>query len=133
MYLCAMNLVVDIGNTQQKACLFEQGKTVHSIKKKSLTDNDFLTLLSHTQKPETPTIISSVSSVPENILKNIPVKPIFFSHKTAMPIKIGYKSPETLGTDRLAAAVAATSIFPEENIEINPISPTMMNLLTFFL
>jgi len=116
MYLCTMNLVVDIGNTQQKACLFEQGKMIHLVKKKKLKDNDFLSLLDFNKNPVIPTIISSVGTVPDSLLKTFPIKPILFSYKTPIPISIAYKTPETLGTDRIAAAVAATSLFPNRNV-----------------
>ncbi len=37
------------------------------------------------------------------------------SHETALPIVNGYKTPETLGRDRLAAIVAANDLFPQKN------------------
>ena len=116
MYLCKMNLVVDIGNTQQKASLFEHGKMIHFVKKKKLNDNDFLSLVEFSKKPKIRSIISSVTSVSDQLLKNFAIKPILFSHKTPIPISIAYKTPETLGTDRIAAAVAATNIFPNKNV-----------------
>ena len=39
-----------------------------------------------------------------------------FSHKTSLPICIKYKTPETLGLDRIANAVAANALFPNENV-----------------
>lgn len=39
---------------------------------------------------------------------------LLLSHETNMPIKIGYKTPETLGRDRIAVAIAANSMYPEE-------------------
>lgn len=37
------------------------------------------------------------------------------THKTALPIKNQYKTPKTLGRDRLSVAVAAAGIFPKKN------------------
>lgn len=37
------------------------------------------------------------------------------SHKTALPITNAYKTPETLGRDRLSVAVAAADLFPKKN------------------
>lgn len=39
---------------------------------------------------------------------------ILLSHETNMPIKIKYKTPETLGRDRMAVAIAANSLYPNE-------------------
>lgn len=39
-----------------------------------------------------------------------------FEHGCRLPIKIRYKTPETLGRDRIAAAVAANRLFPGEAI-----------------
>ncbi len=41
-------------------------------------------------------------------------KVIILDHKTTMPIKIHYKTPETLGRDRIAVAIAANSLYPNE-------------------
>jgi type III pantothenate kinase len=43
---------------------------------------------------------------------------IFLNAGTPIPIKNQYKTPETLGNDRLANAVGATIIFPEKNVLI---------------
>jgi type III pantothenate kinase len=43
---------------------------------------------------------------------------LLLSADTPLPIKNLYHSPETLGYDRLAAAVGATTLFPDRNILI---------------
>ena len=45
-------------------------------------------------------------------------KAICFDEKTLLPITIGYRTPHTLGYDRIAAAVGAQSLFPQQNILI---------------
>jgi type III pantothenate kinase len=45
-------------------------------------------------------------------------KLIHFTHKTAIPLKNLYGTPETLGCDRLAAAVGASALFPATNCMI---------------
>lgn len=37
------------------------------------------------------------------------------THLSKMPIELDYTTPETLGTDRIAAAVGALHLFPEQN------------------
>jgi len=41
---------------------------------------------------------------------------IELDHHTDLPIENVYESPETLGKDRLAAAVGANELFPDQNI-----------------
>ena len=59
-------------------------------------------------------ILSSVVSFPASIsgwLKKR-VRYLELDHHTALPIINRYRSPETLGNDRLAAAVAGAAIYP---------------------
>ena len=41
---------------------------------------------------------------------------LIFSYKTPLPIRLRYETPETLGLDRIANAVAANALFPNENV-----------------
>ena len=41
---------------------------------------------------------------------------IRFSHQCRLPIKMRYASPETLGTDRIANAVGANALYPNQNV-----------------
>ena len=43
---------------------------------------------------------------------------IYLDERVALPVKIGYETPETLGKDRLAAVVGATYLRPGRNILI---------------
>ena len=59
-------------------------------------------------------IVSSVANEPDflhHVLNN--VKYIKFNHQTPIPIINQYETPETLGLDRLALAVAATKLAPK--------------------
>ncbi len=63
-----------------------------------------------------PVIISSVRKNLSELEDLFPEKEsIVLSHKTSLPIKLDYKTPETLGPDRIALSVGAHHIFPEEN------------------
>ena len=46
------------------------------------------------------------------------VSHVQFNAQTKLPITIDYKTPETLGRDRIAAAVGARSLLPETNVLI---------------
>lgn len=112
-----MQLCIDIGNTRIKSAVFKDRESLHSAffeKDVLLHVKEIFTqfpLISHS-------IISSV--VPENnelegFLRSR-TKFIFFDHATYIPVKNNYQSPETLGKDRLAAAIGAWALFPNEDI-----------------
>jgi len=41
-------------------------------------------------------------------------KVLVLSHKSKMPVEIAYETPQTLGRDRMAVAIAANSMYPEQ-------------------
>lgn len=66
-------------------------------------------------------ILSSVKPVDDELLQFLSGNFDFFielDHRTEIPIKNLYETPETLGKDRLAAAVGANELFPNQNILI---------------
>lgn len=98
-----MNLVVDIGNTEIKTATFLNGKIVH----KAILDE--LELSKELLKEWDGVIISSVKTIPDT------KGAITLSNTTPLPITIDYKTPATLGVDRIAAAVGAYELFPNNN------------------
>ncbi|HKM92664.1 MAG TPA: type III pantothenate kinase [Prolixibacteraceae bacterium] len=115
-----LNLIIDIGNTLTKIAIFEKGEIIVSFTTDSLTEHDVAAL-----KTDHPTInsaiISSVrqSSTPIiNSLKNEFEFVIELDHNTPLPIINCYKTPETLGKDRIAAAVGANFLYPQQNLLI---------------
>ncbi len=113
-----MNLVIDIGNTRTKLALFKNGEIIFN------TTWDEL-LLANIQKiiidyPEiNKGIISSVKDYPIEIKEYLNKSLRHFielDHNTAIPLKNHYKTPETLGKDRIAAVVGANQLFPKQNI-----------------
>lgn len=66
-------------------------------------------------------ILSSVKPVDDELLQFLSGNFDLFielDHQTEIPIKNRYETPETLGKDRLAAAVGANELFPDQNILI---------------
>ncbi|CAN5457045.1 type III pantothenate kinase [soil metagenome] len=108
-----MNLVVDVGNSFTKIGLFEGNDLVSQQKKNNMEE---VLLYIHKQQPEN-LIIASVAAYTELLEKQIgnKIKTLFFNAETPVPINNKYDTPETLGSDRLAAAVAANFLFPREN------------------
>lgn len=105
-------LVIDFGNTLVKTAIFCNDEIIELFTEKSL-EIPFLESLTK-RYPAKHAIISSVISVPDKMLDFLDKHFILLelSHKTPVPIENLYKTPETLGRDRLAVAVAAAGMFP---------------------
>jgi type III pantothenate kinase len=114
-----MNLIVDIGNTSTKLAVFEgKIKLSHSrINELSCEELEKELRGYKIQKA----IVSSVKKLPPFIsdmfFTNIPFVHIL-SAKSSLPFKIEYDTPETLGSDRIAAAAGAFNLFPGEEVLI---------------
>lgn len=69
----------------------------------------------------TDSIISSVVNIEAAVVNTLNRRSqhfVLFDHMTPVPIINRYETPQTLGQDRLAAAVGAKSICPDENLLI---------------
>ena len=113
-----MNLVIDIGNSQTKVAIFDAGKIVEIICMESLNITR-LGDLKRNYPALNQAILSSVAVVDVELLKVL--KKDFgyfieFDHHTAVPIGNLYESKETLGLDRLAAAVGGIVLFPNKEL-----------------
>lgn len=114
-----MNFVIDIGNTFTKMALFEGGRMA-AFTSFAGVDAGKVRRFCELNPAIRFAIISSVKEYPaeiDNFLQNH-FKTILFGHHTPIPIKNLYHSPETLGNDRLAAAVSAWGMFRGSNILI---------------
>jgi type III pantothenate kinase len=114
-----VKLIIDIGNTVAKLVAFDGEEPVEEIK----TSNDTLAdLPAFTRKYHfTCGIVGSVIGIPaavEEKLEGLSFPILHFTPDTPIPICNKYKSPETLGSDRLAAAVGASILKPEKDILI---------------
>jgi len=105
-----MNLIIDIGNTRTKYYLFEKNEIVQQYvffnsEEKKIEKQ--LKKLSFTK-----VIISTTSELPSfyNSINFIEV-----DNETPLPLKIDYKTPKTLGSDRMGLAVGAKTLFPNKN------------------
>ena len=114
----ARQLIVDIGNSSAKIALFdgdtltEQCCVSHTMLPKALKDKSLDTTISAA-------IISSVVPLNEAIeetLEMLPYPCLRMSAQLKMPFDIAYKTPETLGPDRLAAVAEACAQQPGHNL-----------------
>src|ERR1700677_147724 len=112
-----MNLAIDIGNSRVKTGLFAKGKLL----KNNAYDSFSLSTLQSIFKENSGidhAILCSVKKYPAGVKKFLSSHSRFIelNYKTPVPVKIGYKSPKTLGMDRLAAICGAYAISKKGNI-----------------
>ena len=112
------NLVVDAGNSSVKMFLFDNGKIEHCIKCRELAE--ILPSIESIVPTESigHCIVSSVSIEADDISAILrPYFPVIvFSVSLKLPILIKYSTPETLGSDRVAAVVGAVVRYPHRNL-----------------
>ncbi|MDR3062042.1 MAG: type III pantothenate kinase [Dysgonamonadaceae bacterium] len=112
-----MNIVIDQGNTSAKIAIYERRKLLASFIFRFLRSNQLLKLLNEFSPSQG--IFSSVADVdPEvvNFLKERLNRFILLDENTPVPIKIQYETPQTLGRDRIASAVAVYTKYPDHNL-----------------
>jgi type III pantothenate kinase len=105
-----MNFVVDLGNTYGKVGVFEGNNLVERAGK--LKDEELIAyLMGHS--PEN-VLISSVRKQDGFIAERLGghVNCIYLNQDTPLPIKLKYRTPQTLGVDRIAGVVGANYLFP---------------------
>ncbi|MBO7481605.1 MAG: type III pantothenate kinase [Bacteroidales bacterium] len=112
------NLVVDAGNTSIKMFLFENGEIAKSLKCSDVAE--LLPALESAVSVDrvAKCIVSSVSTEQENIASVFgSLFPVMrFSPSLRFPISIRYATPNTLGSDRVAAVVGAAKRYPKRNV-----------------
>lgn len=113
-----MNLIVDLGNTRIKFAVFDANAKVvfsHTLLKRyagslmsKLPSNIIIdhAILCNTSVPD-PQLMDDLNGFDEFI---------HLDKHTKLPISNMYETPETLGRDRLAAAVGASLRFPDEDV-----------------
>jgi len=109
-----MNLAIDIGNTLTKLAIFNDADIVENKVTEELTD---LLLASFFEKYHIKNCIySTVVNKKEDEILLKKYNFLHLNHLTPLPLSIKYKSPETLGIDRIAAVIGAYSIYKETDI-----------------
>lgn len=113
-----MNLTIDIGNTKIKLALFDRhnlvdfGSFLYGDESKILQwiqDRTFdKAILSSVQMEEHPLVRSIIHET----------HAIRFDYKQSLPIQLNYRTPQTLGHDRIASMCGAISLYPNTNLFI---------------
>ena len=115
-----MNLTIDMGNTRVKYAVFDGGTVVsdgcseefdEAVIDRILAAHPGITqaIVATTRGP----VDDTVALVRRRIGRCLRLSP-----QLPLPIRNGYTTPETLGEDRLAAAVGAASLYPGRNLLI---------------
>lgn len=109
-----MNLSIDLGNTYAKTGLFSEGKLVET--NWNLTYQE---LIEYVESVHPQNIMASSVSYSEEQLMSDFSKTTSNIHllknTTPVPISKLYDTPETLGADRIAAAIGAKVLYPQDN------------------
>ncbi len=114
-----MNLILDFGNTQTKLALFLNKEL---IKKCTFTKNasaEIENILNEFKEIKR-SILSSVIKHDEQITTLLQEKTTFYelTTHTKLSFTLNYKTPETLGKDRIAAVAGAISLYPKKSLLI---------------
>lgn len=108
------NLTIDNGNTSVKVAYFI-GTRLVATNRFVRRDARLLDRFISTYKPDTAIVCSTASSDASRRIEQLaqqrcPSGVLQLTHETPMPIRLGYRTPATLGRDRIATAVGAWSL-----------------------
>lgn len=116
-----MNLIIDIGNTRTKVAVMQEGRIVaqHAVER---LDPLWLDQLIDRCGRISQAIICSTgedtAALAEQLRRRMPLVIDFAPAATPVPLANLYDTPETLGADRLAAAVGAAELYPGRDLLI---------------
>ncbi len=113
-----IDLIVDIGNSACKVAVSQEGQLVREYKFPGATIDSEIRKIASGEQFESIIISSVADNIEGDLLsffKEVGKKIIFLDSTTPIPIINKYISVNTLGADRIAAAVAAHSLFPNDD------------------
>ncbi len=112
-----MKLIIDFGNTFTKLAVFRQYIIIKQYQFNNLNVIDIENIIEKYPQIRS-VIVSSVINYSDEIKQYLKNKLSFFEldHLTLIPIINKYKSPKTLGKDRIAAVVAAATLYPNKHV-----------------
>jgi type III pantothenate kinase len=111
-----MQLIIDVGNTKIKLAIFQGDKL---LEKREAYLETFVEVVIDLVKDHAveKAIISSVGRLNEQQMRAVQNRfpTVVLNHTTTLPFKNAYKTPETLGVDRLALVSAYAKAYPKQN------------------
>lgn len=112
------NMIIDIGNTRMKVALYVRNQLDGVLTFSNRAHRQVADLVENTQAEHG--IISNVTNLPRPLSdvfhENLSI--IELNGTTPLPIKLEYKTLDTLGSDRIANAVGAYKNYPNKNVLI---------------
>ncbi|MET2986284.1 type III pantothenate kinase [Aureibaculum conchae] len=112
-----MNLIIDIGNTRTKIAVFDGDNRVRSLISEYNNINSNIKKLVK-EYPIKNVINASVSNTLLDLDLNKFDTYVELNYQTKVPFINKYKTPKTLGVDRIALASAAAYQYPKKNVLI---------------
>ncbi len=111
-----MNLIFDIGNTLAKIAIVDGQNIVFHKSYQNLCLQDIEAIIKN--HPINKVIISIVGKINPEVLSFLEsnFKTLVLNKNTKLPIKNHYGTPNTLGYDRIAVAVAANFLHPKKDV-----------------
>ncbi|MEZ4910685.1 MAG: type III pantothenate kinase [Saprospiraceae bacterium] len=125
-------LVIDVGNTSRKFAIFrERNLTVIHKAKNEVEENAVLQKLNLLKVKSC--IVSASGQISISLYQWLESKDftiLYFTSSTSIPLSIKYDTPETLGKDRIAGAIASLHYFPKgDTITIDMGTCITMNVI----
>jgi type III pantothenate kinase len=112
-----VNIVIDQGNASAKVALFDKDKLMTSFIYKPLREEQMEKILNqYSPRYGILSAVADVSPAVTGLLKNRLERFIEWNGTLSLPVEVMYRTPETLGKDRLAAVVGAQHIRPHSDI-----------------
>jgi type III pantothenate kinase len=120
----AMNIVVDRGNTLIKVGFFQKDQCLDVLTYNSLSGSQLVEIIGEYEKKYPGHgkvrfgIISSVVKDSGSFINGLKdrITVLELNSTLPVPVRIRYKTPFSLGNDRIAAAVGAISLFPNADL-----------------
>jgi type III pantothenate kinase len=112
------SIILDIGNSRAKLFVTDGVEILYSSTYKTVADLEKVFALYPQIKNGIYSTSGQIAEETANFLNERLDYLVHFTSETPIPVKNLYKSPETLGSDRLAAAIGANYFFPNTNLVI---------------
>ncbi|MEN3325009.1 type III pantothenate kinase [Mariniflexile soesokkakense] len=115
-----MNLIIDVGNSFVKLAVFDGGKIKHTEIVELNLILERIKAIKSTFNTIKKTIVSSVGALSETDIKVIGLyfNLLILNSNTKLPYTSLYKTPKTLGVDRIALVSASVKNYPNNNVLI---------------
>ena len=111
-----MNLALDIGNNYFKIGIYKNSDLIYFFSDNNIKIDSVINKVFIEYNDLSCAIISNVSSINViNLFNNYKIRVLQLDSSFNFPFKIHYKTPGTLGNDRLALAASASLLYPKSN------------------